>query len=61
MRMCTLLPLFRFSPISFTLVFSGFRLVAGHDDDLNLGFHDHPPKIVDGVGQGTWKLSELDM
>ena len=56
-----MLPLFRFSPISFTLVFSGFRLVAGHDDDLNLGFHDHPPKIVDGVGQGTWKLSELDM
>ena len=27
--------------------------VAGHDNDLNLALHHHPPEVVDGVGEGT--------
>ena len=25
--------------------------VASHDDDLDLALHDHPPEVVDRVGQ----------
>ena len=27
--------------------------VASHDDDLDLALDDHPPEVVDGVGQGS--------
>ena len=33
-------------------MFASLLLVAGHDDDLDLLLHDHPPPVVDGVGEG---------
>ena len=30
-----------------------YLFVAGHNDDLDLALHHHPPEVVDGVGQRT--------